>query len=155
METTYLDCSWGSACVCKLVGCIIIWKEEGPYQSLLRYLESKLLLPGWGWKAAKYGGFWQFHLAILEFDTKGSGQTKTLAKTRAVNTEGWMGCDFCRTSYNMVIKWLIRREQLGPHSIVLKIVSWEDSSALKICLFVIIQNLKDLWSRSFPTSGGL
>lgn len=55
-------------------------------------------------KAAKYGGFWQFHLAILEFDTKESRQTKTLAKTRAVNTEGWMGCDFCRTSYNMVIK---------------------------------------------------
>lgn len=55
-------------------------------------------------KAAKYGGFWQFHLAILEFATKGSGQTETLAETRAVHTEGKKGCDFCRTSYNLVIK---------------------------------------------------
>lgn len=40
-------------------------------------------------------------------------------RLRAVHTEGWMGCDFCRTSYNLVIKLWVR-EHLGSHSICKK-----------------------------------
>lgn len=78
METTYLDCSWGSACVCKLVGCIIIWKEEGPLHESVEVFgkQAAATRVGLG-KEAKYGGFWQFHFAIFQFNTKGSGQTDT------------------------------------------------------------------------------
>lgn len=105
--------------------CWDIWKASCCYQGRV------------GKRSKVWGLFDNFTLQFWSLTQRDLGRQRLLwtrAKTRAVHTESWKGCGFCRTSYNMVIKLWVRKEQLGSCSILLKIVSWEDSSAPKTCL---------------------